>query len=110
MSFGTIVKMRFGSMPKCGDIVLAKLQFTDTFEIKLRPALILFSENDNYVVAGITSDTSLVGIPLTRKEGAVKEKDLVYDELISKLGRLKQGCLHVPFFDIFFLLDDMSIQ
>lgn len=53
-----------------GDVVLAKVQFTDTFEIKTRPAVVLFEEYKNVVVAGITSNTSMKGIPLTKKEGA----------------------------------------
>jgi hypothetical protein len=60
-------------MLKAGDIILAKIQFTDTFEIKTRPALVLFEEMDNVVVAGITSNTKMKGIPLTKKEGAIKE-------------------------------------
>lgn len=31
-------------MPKAGDVILAKVQFTDTFEIKTRPDLVLFEE------------------------------------------------------------------
>jgi mRNA interferase MazF len=53
--------------------VLAKVQFADTFEVKTRPALVLFEELDNIVVAGITSNLAMEGIPLTCKEGAVKE-------------------------------------
>jgi len=60
-------------MPRSGDVILAKVQFTDTFEIKKRPALILFEEFDNVVVAGITSNLEMKGIPLTKKEGAIKE-------------------------------------
>ena len=60
-------------MPKSGDIVLTKVQFTDTFEIKTRPALVLFEEFDNVVVAGITSNMSMQGISLTKKEGAIKD-------------------------------------
>lgn len=60
-------------MYKTGDIILAQVQFTDTFEIKTRPAVVLFEEHDNIVVAGITSNTDMEGIPLTRKEGAVKD-------------------------------------
>jgi len=56
-----------------GDVVLAAMQFTDTFEIKKRPALVLFEEQGNIVVAGITSNTKMKGIPLTQKEGAIKE-------------------------------------
>jgi mRNA interferase MazF len=58
---------------KLGDVVLAEVQFTDTFEIKVRPAVVLFEEYDNVVIAGITSNTEMKGIPLTKKEGAVKE-------------------------------------
>lgn len=60
-------------MHNFGEIVLAEVQFTDTFEIKTRPALILFEEGNNIVVAGITSNTNMRGIQLTKKEGAIKE-------------------------------------
>ena len=103
-------------MPKAGDVVLANIQFTDTFEIKKRPALVLFEEFDNVVVAGITSNLEMKGISLTKKEGAIKEsiiklnyiftvsklmiekrlfslsnekKKEVYEELVNKLKALK---------------------
>ncbi|MEK6822555.1 MAG: type II toxin-antitoxin system PemK/MazF family toxin [Nanoarchaeota archaeon] len=60
-------------MHKPGEIVLATLQFTDTFEVKKRPALVLFEEHNNVVVAGITSNLEMQGIPLTKKEGAIKD-------------------------------------
>ena len=60
-------------MPKSGDIILTQIQFTDTYEIKKRPALVLFEEYDNVVVAGITSNVQMRGIPLTKEEGAVKD-------------------------------------
>ncbi|MBI4451321.1 type II toxin-antitoxin system PemK/MazF family toxin [Candidatus Woesearchaeota archaeon] len=60
-------------MYKLGDVILAEVQFTDTFETKVRPAAVLFEEYGNVVVAGITSNTEMKGIPLTRKEGAVKD-------------------------------------
>jgi len=56
-----------------GDIVLADVQFTDTFEVKKRPAVVLFEEFDNVVVAGVTSNTAMKGILLTKKDGAIKE-------------------------------------
>ena len=56
-----------------GDVVLANIQFTDTFEIKKRPCVILFEELGNIVLAGITSNTQMKGIPLTKKEGAIKD-------------------------------------
>ncbi len=60
-------------MPKPGDVVIARIQFTDTYEIKKRPALVLYEEYDNIVVAGITSNPKMRGIPLTREEGVVKD-------------------------------------
>jgi len=58
---------------KFGEIILASVQFTDTFEIKKRPALVLFEEQGNIVVAGITSNLKMRGIPLHKNEGAIKE-------------------------------------
>ena len=60
-------------MPKSGDVVLTRVQYTDTFEIKKRPAVVLFEEFDNIIVAGVTSNLNMQGIPLTKEEGAVKE-------------------------------------
>ena len=60
-------------MHKFGNVVLANVQFTDTFEIKKRPALVLFEEQGNIVLAGITSNLKMKGIPLTKKEGAIKD-------------------------------------
>jgi mRNA interferase MazF len=56
-----------------GTVVLAKVQFTDTFEVKKRPAVILFEEFGNVVVAGITSNTQMKGIALAKKDGAIKD-------------------------------------
>lgn len=60
-------------MYKTGDVILAQIQFIDTFEMKTRPAVVLFEEHGNIVVAGITSNTKMDGVPLTKKEGAVKD-------------------------------------
>ncbi len=60
-------------MPKPGDVILATVQFTDTAEVKVRPAVVLFEELGNVVIAGITSNPKMKGIPLTKKEGAVKD-------------------------------------
>lgn len=48
--------MRTGKMYNPGDVVITKVQFTDTFEIKKRFALILFEEFGNVVIVGITSN------------------------------------------------------
>ena len=60
-------------MPEAGTVVLAQVQFADSFEAKKRPAVVLFEEFGNIVVAGITSNLEMKGIPLTRKEGAIKD-------------------------------------
>jgi mRNA interferase MazF len=65
--------MRHGQMLKPGDVILASVQFTDTAEVKIRPAVVLFEELGNVVIAGITSNPQMKGIPLTKKEGAVKD-------------------------------------
>jgi len=65
--------MKSGKLFDAGDVILTQIQFTDTFEIKVRPAVVLFEEFDNIVVAGITSNKDMQGIPLTKKEGAAKD-------------------------------------
>lgn len=107
--------MRNGKMPKPGDIILAHIQFADSFETKKRPAVVLFEEHNNIVVAGITSNLEMDGISLTKKEGAIKnsviklnyiftisemmihknlfhlsskKKKMIFDELSNKLSAL----------------------
>jgi len=102
-------------MYKSGDVILAQIQFTDTFEIKKRPSVVLFEEFGNVIVAGITSNLKMEGIMLSKDEGAIKEsiiklnyiftisnkmivkklfslsiekKKLLYEELIKRLGDL----------------------
>jgi len=65
--------MRHGKMHKLGEVILAEIQFADSPDIKTRPAVILFEEYGNIVVAGITSNLKMGGIPLSKKEGAIKE-------------------------------------
>lgn len=60
-------------MLEAGQVVLAQVQFADSFETKKRPAVVLFEELTNIVVAGITSNINMKGIPLTKKEGAIKD-------------------------------------
>ncbi|MFH1399759.1 MAG: type II toxin-antitoxin system PemK/MazF family toxin [Candidatus Woesearchaeota archaeon] len=70
-------------MLKAGDVVLANIQYTDTFEVKKRPALVLFEEYDNVVVAGITSNFQMEGIPLLKEEGAVKDSVIKLNYLFT---------------------------
>ncbi len=108
--------MRFGKMFNSGDVVLTKIQYTDTGDVKTRPALVLFEELGNVIVAGITSNLEMKGISLTKKEGMTKDsiiklnyiftishqfiskrlfhltpkrKKEVFEELIKKLNPLK---------------------
>lgn len=104
-----------------GDVILAQIQFTDTFEIKKRPSVVLFEESGNIVVAGITSNLRMEGISLSKDEGAVREsiiklnyiftistrmivkklfslsiekKKLLYQELIKRLSNLINRSSH----------------
>lgn len=65
--------MKNGKMFKAGDVVLVRIHFTDTYETKTRPAVVLFEEFGNVVVAGITSNPNMKGVLLTAEEGAVKD-------------------------------------
>ena len=60
-------------MHELGEVILAEIQFADSFEIKKRPAVVLFEEYGNVVVAGVTSNMEMKGVPLTKKEGAMKD-------------------------------------
>jgi len=60
-------------MHRFGEVILTSIQFTDTFEIKKRPALVLFEEYGNIIVVGITSNLDMKGVSLSKKEGAIKD-------------------------------------
>ena len=70
MKYGT--KNNYGF----GNVILAEVQFTDTFEIKKRPAVVLFEEYGNVVCAAITSNPNMKGIQITKKEG-IKEESII---------------------------------
>lgn len=79
-------------MPRAGDVVLASVQFTDTFEIKQRPTVVLFEEFGNLVVAGVTSNLKMKGISLSKNEGAVRDSVIklnyiftVSEKMVSKV-------------------------
>lgn len=61
--------MRSGKRFRFGDVVITEVQFTDTFEIKRRPAVVLFEELGNVVAVVVTSNPNMKGISLTKKEG-----------------------------------------
>ena len=103
-------------MLRSGDVVIAQIQFTDTFEIKKRPALVLFEEFDNVVVAGITSNLEMKGIPLSKKEGAVKNSVIKLNyiftismEMISKtLFHLNKDKKRIVFDELTKRLDELN--
>jgi len=79
-------------MLKAGDVIVASVQFTDTAEIKTRPAVVLFEELGNVVIAGITSNLKMKGIPLNKSEGAIIDSVIklnyiftISDEMVSKV-------------------------
>ena len=109
--------MKRGTTFNSGDIVLVPVQFTDSGQVKKRPGVVLFEEHDNVIIAGITGNVKMDGIPLTVKEGAIKEsviklnyiftvssvmiervlfslslekKTMVHDALVMKLSKLIQ--------------------
>ena len=70
-------------MYKFGQVVLVQVQFTDSLEVKKRPALVLFQEFGNVVVAGITSNLKMKGVLLTREEGAIKKSVIKLNYLFT---------------------------
>ena len=79
-------------MLKAGDVIVASVQFTDTAEVKTRPAVVLFEELGNIVIAGVTSNLKMKGIPLTKHEGAIKDSVIklnyiftISSEMVSKV-------------------------
>jgi mRNA-degrading endonuclease toxin of MazEF toxin-antitoxin module len=98
--------MNSGKIYKAGDIILARLKFVDSEEYKVRPAVILFVEFNNYIIAGITSNLNMKGIKLTKVDGMLKESIIklnyiftIPKERISKkileLGESKRNILHI---------------
>ncbi|MCL2643724.1 MAG: type II toxin-antitoxin system PemK/MazF family toxin [Candidatus Bathyarchaeota archaeon] len=70
-------------MPKPGDVILVTIQFTDTNDVKTRPAIVLFEEFNNIIVAGITSNPKMKGIPLNKSEGAIKDSVIKLNYLFT---------------------------
>lgn len=65
--------MKIGKMHRFGEVILSRVNYTDNFQFKKRPSLVLFEEKGNIVVLGITSNLSMEGVKLTKEEGAIKE-------------------------------------
>ena len=103
-------------MPKAGDVVITRVQFADSEGSKIRPALVLFEELGNIVIAGITTNLQMKGIRISTNEGAAQDsviklnyiftitdgaiiktvlqlspekKRFVFEEFVKKLSSLK---------------------
>ena len=103
-------------MPEPGDVVTTRVKFTDSDNSKIRPALILFEELGNVIIAGITTNTRMNGIRISKSDGAAQDsviklnyiftitneaiiktvfqlssekRNLVFDELTKKFSVLK---------------------
>lgn len=81
-------------MPEPGEVLLATIQFTDSFQVKRRPVVVLFEELGNVIVAGITSNTKMKGIPLLKREGAIKDSVIKLNYIFT-ISRLM---IHKPLF------------
>ena len=80
-------------MHRFGELILASVHYTDTFEIKKRPALVLFEEQGNIIVAGVTSNLNMKGIPLTKKEGSFKESIIKLNYIFTISGKMVERVL-----------------
>ena len=82
-------------MHRFGEVILSQVQYTDTFEIKRRPALVLFEEKGNIIVLGITSNIKMEGIMLTKKEGAIKDSIIKLNYIFTISERMAEKTLFV---------------
>lgn len=58
-------------MYSAGDVVVSYFPYADSDGEKARPAVVLFEEKGNIIMAGITSNPFMKGIPLLKSEGMV---------------------------------------
>ena len=60
-------------MPRPGDVIIARVHFADDQGSKVRPALVLFEELGNVVIAGVTTNLRMKGVPISKSEGAAQD-------------------------------------
>jgi len=79
-----------------GDIVLIEVPFVEKEKNKLRPALVLFEEFGNVIIAGITSNLRMEGIYLPKEEGLITDSilKLNYIFTVSKT-KIKRKLTHL---------------
>ena len=76
-----------------GDVILTKVQYTDTFEVKKRPAVVLFEEMNNVVIAGVTSNLDMDGVPLNKEEGALKDSVIKLNYIFTVSNQMVEKVL-----------------
>jgi hypothetical protein len=62
-----------GKKYNLGDVVFAEARFIDSYESKMRPAFVLFEIHNNVVLAAITTNLDMDGVPLMKQEGAAED-------------------------------------
>ncbi len=92
-------------MYNVGDVVLSVIPFTDSSQVKIRPAVILYEKHGNFVVAGVTSNERMDGVSLTQKEGlpfdSIIKTNYIFTitkigikRKLTQLSRVKRAELH----------------
>lgn len=80
--------MKYGKRYNFGDIIITKVQFSDTFEIKKRPALVLFEEYGNIICAVITSNPHMQGIKILKEEGLIVDSVIKINYIFTVSERM----------------------
>ncbi len=104
-------------MPKPGDVVITRVRFADDEGSKIRPALVLFEELGNVVIAGITTNLRMKGIPITKKEGAAQDSaiklnyifTITNDAILKTVFRLSSEKKQMVFKEIIEKLQDLNV-
>ena len=60
-------------MPRPGDVIIARVRFADNQGSKIRPALVLFEELGNVVIAGVTTNLRMKGVRISKSDGAAQD-------------------------------------
>lgn len=90
--------MNIGKMYKAGQIVLANVQFVNIPQSKIRPALVLFTEKSNIIVAAITSNTNMKGIRLGKLEGLQKDSTVKTNYIFTfSSNKIIKPLLSIPY-------------
>ncbi len=79
---------------KAGEVVLVNFTFIDNSESKIHPALIVFSDFNDIVLIGITSNLQMKGILLPKKDGLFKDSRLKLNYIFTmpKQSAIRRVC------------------